>query len=148
VETFVLLLSLVIGILVVGFLVGSMARSIRNEKRRSNLKKTWMYFGLSISLAVLFFVSWIGQGFAEWQVYGDEQRAHGEPVEVGGYIVQFAQSTFENWQSEFLQLFSFVVLAALLIHRGSAESKDSDEQMQKSLDRIERRLDELTDSKA
>jgi hypothetical protein len=146
VETFVLLLSLVVGICVVGFLVGSMLRSIRNEKRRSNLKRTWMYFGLSISLAVLFFVSWIGQGFAEWQVYGDEQRAHGEPVEVGGYIVQFAQSTFENWQSEFLQLFSFVVLAALLIHKGSAESKDSDEQMQKSLDRIERRLEELTGS--
>jgi hypothetical protein len=148
VETFVLLLSLVIGICVVGYLVGSMLRSIRNEKRRSNLKRTWVHFGLSISLAVLFFVSWIGQGFAEWQVYGDEQRAHGEPVEVGGYIVQFAQSTFENWQSEFLQLFSFVVLAALLIHKGSAESKDSDEQMQKSLDRIERRLDELTGSKA
>jgi hypothetical protein len=148
VETFVLLLSLVIGICVVGYLVGSMLRSIRNEKRRSNLKRTWVHFGLSISLAVLFFVSWIGQGLAEWQVYGDEQRAHGEPVEVGGYIVQFAQSTFENWQSEFLQLFSFVVLAALLIHRGSAESKDSDEQMQKSLDRIERRLEELTGSKA
>jgi hypothetical protein len=148
VETFVLLLSLVVGICVVGFLVGSMLRSIRNEKRRSNLKKTWLYFGLSISLAVLFFVSWIGQGFAEWQVYSDDQRVHGEPVDVGGYIVQFAQSTFENWQSEFLQLFSFVVLAALLIHRGSAESKDSDEEMQRSLDRIERRLEELTASKA
>ena len=87
-ETFVLLLSLVIGICVVGYLVGSMLRSIRNEKRRSNLKRTWVHFGLSISLAVLFFVSWIGQGFAEWQVYGDEQRAHGEPGEVGGYIVR------------------------------------------------------------
>jgi hypothetical protein len=48
-----------------------------------------------------------------------------------------------HWQSEFLQLFSFVVLSALFIHRGSAESKDSDEQMQKSLDRIERRLKAL-----
>jgi hypothetical protein len=52
-------------------------------------------------------------------------------------------STLENWQSEFLLLFSFVVLSALFIHRGSAESKDSDEQMQKSLDRIEKRLKAL-----
>jgi len=36
-----------------------------------------------------------------------------------------------------------VVLASLFIHKGSAESKDSDEQMQKSLDRIEKRLKAL-----
>ena len=56
---------------------------------------------------------------------------------------QFWESTLENWQSEFLQLFSFVVLASLFIHKGSAESKDSDEQMQQSLDRIEKRLKAL-----
>jgi hypothetical protein len=59
---------------------------------------------------------------------------------VGAFLWQFWESTLENWQSEFLQLFSFVVLASLFIHKGSAESKDSDEQMQKSLDRIEKRL--------
>jgi hypothetical protein len=48
-----------------------------------------------------------------------------------------------DWQSEFLQLFSFVALSALFIHKGSAESKDSDERMQKSLDRIEKRLNAL-----
>jgi hypothetical protein len=31
----------------------------------------------------------------------------------------------------------------LFIHKGSAESKDSDEQMQQSLDRIEKRLKAL-----
>ena len=56
---------------------------------------------------------------------------------------QFWESTLENWQSEFLLLFSFVVLSALFIRRGSVESKDSDEQMQKSLDRIEKRLKAL-----
>jgi hypothetical protein len=33
-----------------------------------------------------------------------------------------------------------VVLSAFFIHRGSAESKDSDERMQQSLDRIEKRF--------
>jgi SNF2 family DNA or RNA helicase len=61
---------------------------------------------------------------------------------VSDYIVQFGQSTLENWQSEFLQLFSFVVLSAVLIHHGSAESKDSDERMENTLRRIEQKLDE------
>ena len=45
---------------------------------------------------------------------------------------QFWESTLENWQSEFLQMFSFAVLSALFIHRGSAESKDSDEQIKRA----------------
>ena len=56
---------------------------------------------------------------------------------------QLWECTPENWQSGFLQLFSFVVLSAYFIHKGSAVSKDSDEQMQKSLDRIEKRLKAL-----
>jgi hypothetical protein len=75
-------------------------------------------------------------------------RAHGEAVVVSDYLVQFGQSTLENWQSEFLQLFSFVVFSAVLIHKGSAESKDSDEEMQAALKRIEKRLDELEPKRA
>jgi hypothetical protein len=44
-----------------------------------------------------------------------------------------------------LQLFSFVVLAALYIHKGSAESKDSDEKLEASLRRIEEKLGTLPD---
>ena len=46
-------------------------------------------------------------------------------------------------QSEFLQLLTFVVLTTFLIHRNSHESRDSDDQMQRSLDRIEKRLKAL-----
>jgi hypothetical protein len=35
----------------------------------------------------------------------------------------FAEATFENWESEFLQMASFVLLTAYLIQRGSGESK-------------------------
>jgi hypothetical protein len=50
----------------------------------------------------------------------DEQRSHGEQPELGDFFAECGQSTLENWQSEFLQLFSFVVLAAPFIHKGSA----------------------------
>jgi hypothetical protein len=56
--------------------------------------------------------------------------------------VQFGQSTFENWQSEFLQLFSFVVFSAVLIHHGSAEPKDGTDRTEEAVKRIESRLDE------
>ena len=37
-------------------------------------------------------------------------------------------------------MFSFVVMSALLIHKGSAESKDSDDRMEEALDRIEKKI--------
>jgi branched-subunit amino acid ABC-type transport system permease component len=120
-----------------------LVKSILDERRSSRLRKTWANFGLSIAFASLFMISWGAQAIAEWGVYAQEQRAHGDPTVIGDYLVQFAQSTLENWQSEFLQLFSFVVLSALLIHRGSAESKDSDDRMEKKIDDIAKRLDEL-----
>ena len=65
---------------------------------------------------------------------------------MGDFLSEFASSTLENWQSEFLQLFSFVVLAALYIHKGSAESKDGEENIQASLRRIETHLGTLPES--
>jgi hypothetical protein len=123
------------------FVIFSMARSIRNE--HSAGRSVWREFSLGLSLMVLFFVTWVGQGIAQWQTYTDEARDHGESVEFGGFLSSFAHSTLENWQSEFLQLFAFVVLAALYVHRGSAESKDSDEKMEASLRRIEEKLGTL-----
>jgi succinate dehydrogenase hydrophobic anchor subunit len=146
-RTLAAVISALIQVAVVAYLIGTMARAIRNEKRRANLKHTWKHFGLSIALALLFFVSWVGQGVSQWQQFADEQRAHGESVEVASFVVHFSQSTLENWQSEFLQLFSFVVLAAILIHRGSAESRDSDDQMQEMLKEIRQKLDEMSGAK-
>lgn len=61
----------------------------------------------------------------------------------GDFFADFAQSTRENWQSEFLQLFAFVVMASLYIHKGSAESKDGTEKVEASLRRIEEHLGTL-----
>jgi hypothetical protein len=122
------------------YLIASMFRSISDEKRRGRGMKTWKNFGLSLAFCILFLLSWAGHGVAQWQEFTDEQRTHNEPVEVGDFVASFSKATLENWQSEFLQLFSFVVLSALLIHKGSAESKDSDEEMQKALKRIEDKL--------
>ena len=49
----------------------------------------------------------------------------------------------QDWQSGFLELTTFVVVSSFLIHKGSPESKDVDDEMQATLDRIEKRLREL-----
>jgi hypothetical protein len=41
-----------------------------------------------------------------------------------GYVWYFGEATFENWQSEFLQLLAFVVFTSFLIFKGSPESRD------------------------
>jgi len=118
------------------YLVVALIRSIQIERRQSGVKRIWANFGLSILFCGLFFMSWLGQGIVQWQAYTDNQRQHNEPVEIGDFTTEFLHSTLENWQSEFLQLFSFVVMSALFIHHGSAESRDSD-------DRLERKIDEI-----
>ena len=122
-------------------LIFATVKTILNE--RSGERSIWREFGLGLSLMALFFGTWVAHGISEWQTFTDEQREHGEQVEAGDFFAAFGQSTLENWQSEFLQLFSFVVLAAMFIHKGSAESKDSDEKLEASLRRIEEQLGTL-----
>jgi hypothetical protein len=141
VGAWMMLVAMVLALGALAFLVFSMVRSIMDERVRG--RSIWKDFGLGLSLMILFFGTWVAHGIAEWQTYTDEQREHGQPVEAGDFVGQFAQSTLENWQSEFLQLFSFVVLAALYIHRGSSESKEGDEKIEASLRRIEEKLDTL-----
>ena len=143
-RTFILYLTVAVLLAVAGVLIATLVYSMRRERAQ----KLWKNFGLSIAFCGFFLLTWIAQAFAEWGVYAEEARTHGEAVVVSDYLVQFGQSTLENWQSEFLQLFSFVVFSAVLIHKGSAESKDSDEEMQAALKRIEKRLDELEPRRA
>jgi hypothetical protein len=137
-------MMVVAGVLTFGslaFLLFSLVRSIQDERTRG--RSIWREFALGLSLMLLFFGTWVAHGITQWQSYTDEQLEHRQPVEVGNFISDFGRATLENWQSEFLQLFSFVVLAALYIHKGSAESKDSDEKMEAALRRIEERLGTL-----
>jgi hypothetical protein len=83
--------------------------------------------GLSIVLAVMFLTTWIGgQTLTGYAVFRDEQRAHGSAaVTFQQYLTSshFLEATAENWESEFLQMFMYVLLTTFLYQKGSAESK-------------------------
>ena len=86
--------------------------------------------GLTIVLMLLFLVSIVGQWIAGWHVENEELTRHGrDALSLGAYTIDpaFLSSVFENWESEFLQMSAYVVLTAMLIQRGSAESRDPDD---------------------
>lgn len=82
--------------------------------------------GLSIVLFLLFFFSLIGQYITGFHEFNDEQREHQQQT-VGyvDYLAEghFIEATFENWESEFLQMAMYVVLTIFLFQKGSSESK-------------------------
>jgi hypothetical protein len=109
-------------------------------------RKIWRDYNLSIVLFTCFAVSWALQAWTGWVKFAAEQHQHNQNPSVfgvDGYIWDFAAATFENWQSEFLQLLAMVVLTSFLIHRGSAESKDSNDRLEAKVDALQAALDRL-----
>ena len=85
--------------------------------------------GLSLAMFGLFFLFLGGQSVAGWRHYNEEQAEHGQTkASFSEYLRSgdFLEATFENWESEFFQMAAFLILSAMLVQRGSAESKDPD----------------------
>ena len=71
----------------------------------------------------------LGQTWTGWYAYNNDQRSHGEPtVTLAEYLGtgHFGEATFENWESEFLQMAFYVLLTVWLFQLGSSESKRPD----------------------
>lgn len=86
--------------------------------------------------ALFFLVSIAGHWLFGWWAYVDEARSHGQAPEMTAYAIEMGRDTFENWQSEFLQLIWQVVGLAYFLYVGSPASKEND-------DRLEVKIDEL-----
>jgi hypothetical protein len=85
--------------------------------------------GLSITFLALFVLSLVAQVYFGLQEYNKELiEDGGAAVTLSQYFTSghFVESTFENWESEFLQMGLFVVLTIFLKEKGSSESKKFD----------------------
>ena len=85
--------------------------------------------GLSLTLFALFAVFLAAQGYTGWQVENEERTEHDQPaLALPAYLQSghFIEATFENWESEYLQMGAYVLLTVFLFQRGSSESKDPD----------------------
>lgn len=83
-----------------------------------------------------FLVSFALHWWFGWSSYVDEARQHGQTVETSGYLNEMLRDTFENWQSEFLQLLWQVVGLAYFLYVGSPSSKENDDRMEAKIDSL------------
>jgi hypothetical protein len=84
---------------------------------------------LSLVMFGLFALFLIAQSITGFAVYNDDQREHGETtISYPDYLRSghFIEATFENWESEYLQMAAYVLFTVFLVQRGSSESKDPD----------------------
>jgi hypothetical protein len=84
---------------------------------------------LTLAMLGIFAVLLVAQSLTGMREYNQDQTDHGEATV--GYVSylqtgHFVEATFENWESEFLQMGMYVLLTAYLFQRGSSESKDPD----------------------
>jgi hypothetical protein len=87
--------------------------------------------GLSIVLALATVLTIGGMMLSGWHVSNEEALEHGAAAQsFWAYAVSadFLSALFENWESEFLQMSMYVCLTAFLYQKGSAESKDPDQE--------------------
>jgi hypothetical protein len=91
------------------------------------MKKIFKNNGLSIVFFILFIFSFVGQVITGLKEHNLEmQDEGGQVLNMSSYLSSghFLQSTFENWESEFLQMALFLILSIFLYQKGSSESKD------------------------
>lgn len=83
-----------------------------------------------------FLISILGHWLFGWFAYLDEQQSLRQPPEIAAYLVEMGRDTFENWQSEFLQLIWQVVGLAYFLYVGSPSSKENDDRAEAKLDAL------------
>jgi hypothetical protein len=97
-----------------------------DDRERSPSESFWSRNALSLACFSIFAVVLFGQSLTGWRSSVADAVQHGEAeFSYWTYLTtgHFAEATFENWESEFLQMAAFVLLTAYLIQRGSGESK-------------------------
>jgi hypothetical protein len=110
------------------------------DKRRGRAGGRFLSdYGLGVALAGIFLVTMLMHTWSGWMVYANEQVQHGGSAVLwgnDGYIWTWLENTFQNWQSEFLQMLATVVLTTFLIHRHSQQSADEMDGMNAKIDHI------------
>lgn len=85
---------------------------------------------LSLAFFVLFGLSFVLHAIGGVQAHNEEQQLQGKAdfMSLGEFLgsSEFWFQSFQNWQSEFLSVFSIVVLSIFLRQKGSPESKPVD----------------------
>ena len=93
-------------------------------------------YSFGIVTGLLFLLSWFGQFVFQVAQVSNEAAEHGTAFQWSEFWPEFFSATFENWQSEFLQLLWQAAGLSLLYFWGSSQSKEGDERVEAKIDRL------------
>lgn len=102
----------------------------------SHLKR----WGAAYLLFALFLGSWGAQFVFMLIEVGNQAAQHGQPFQMSEFWPEFFAATFENWQSEWLQLFVQAVILLGMKHVLFKADAEDTEQMQLDLTEIKAHL--------
>jgi hypothetical protein len=98
-----------------------------------NILKGYAYAWLTLAffLGSLVLHWWFG-----WTAFVDDASQHGQSPDMANYLNEMLRDTFENWQSEFLQLLWQVVGLAYFLYLGSPSSHENDDRLEAKVDAL------------
>ena len=91
-----------------------------------NIKRFFRNNNLVIVIFCIFIVTIIGMSAAGWHSNNETLSKHHQAhLSYGSYLMsgEFIEGVFENWESEFLQMWALIILTVYLQQKGSADSK-------------------------
>lgn len=107
-------------------------------KKQINAGPSWLYRnGLSVFFLVIFIVTLLAQAITGWNKHNEDLLDLGSKgISLSMYLcsAHFISATFENFESEFLQMSLYVLITISFRQIGSAESKKLDEK--EAVDRV------------
>jgi hypothetical protein len=112
------------------------AQQNRSQNSESGKPRFAKAYAFGLVTGGLFIFSWVGQLVTQMIVERNDAAAHGEEFSMAQFWPQFFASTFENWQSEFLQLLWQAGGLAFLLFWGSSQSREQEERIEAKLDRL------------
>jgi hypothetical protein len=103
------------------------------KRTTTTLFKGYAYAWLTLAffLGSLILHWWFG-----WRAFLEEAAEHSQSAAFGPYAIQMLRDTFENWQSEFLQLLWQVVGLAYFLYLGSPSSHENDDRLEAKVDAL------------
>lgn len=110
-----------------------MSASMEDEADRHGIFGKYAYGWLTLGF---FLGALVLHWFFGWRSFVAEAHEHGQVAATGEYLDQMLRDTFENWQSEFLQLLWQVAGLAYFLYVGSPTSKENDDRMEAKIDAL------------
>lgn len=96
----------------------------------------WKRYSYAWLTAAFFLISITLHWWLSWEAYIGDASEHGQTPQFSEYLILVGRDTFENWQSEFLQLFWQVVGLAYFLYVGSPTSKESSDRTEVKIDAL------------